>query len=109
MEPATHDDIYKNFLQYNEDLRRRLYIVSNLSLPAKYTVPPSDLLVFNLRYATAMCRLQYFRQKEALPGIGDIQGMAAYWKKYYNSKSGKGDEAAFMLNYNRFAKPYYSL
>jgi len=35
-----------------------------------------------------MARVHYLRQPAKLPAENDIPGMAAYWKKYYNIRSG---------------------
>jgi hypothetical protein len=58
-------------------------------------------MVGNLYYATIMCRIHYWRKAEPLPAAHDVEGMARYWKKYYNTFAGKGTEAEFVSNYNR--------
>lgn len=59
----------------------------------------------NLYYATIMCRIHYWRKAEALPPAHDIEGLARYWKKHYNTFLGKGKEAEFVSNYNRLIAP----
>jgi hypothetical protein len=46
-----------------------------------------------------MCRLHYRRVPEPLPDAEDINGLAAYWKKYYNTKAGRGSESEFIINW----------
>jgi len=93
MEPNTHDDIWLNFLQYREALAgeiRGQYMVNG----------GASELVWNLAYATAMCRMHYLRKPGAIPT--SVEGMAAYWKKHYNTELGKGTEEEFIANYNRY-------
>lgn len=82
MEPATHDDIWKNVLAYNSALRARVnHIFINAS--------PEEL-IGNMFYATAMCRVHYYRFSEPLPNINPSD-MARYHKKYYNTSAGATD------------------
>lgn len=90
MEPATHQDIYDNWLVYRDDAGE---LLSNLVVERAETFAPSerlDQLTWNLRYAAAMCRLKYYRSKTALPEAGDLEGQARFWKSCYNSHLGKG-------------------
>lgn len=64
--------------------------------------PPAERLASDFRLATAMCRLYYDAIAEPLPEADDIPGLAAYWKKYYNTPIGKGTEQAFVTNYSVF-------
>lgn len=88
MEPATHDDIWKNFLVYKLDLSKKLDAIS-YTRSDKGPHPEASEMITNLAYATAMCRVHYARVKEALPAANDAAGMAAYHKKYYNTIKGK--------------------
>lgn len=83
MEPTTHDDIWANFLAFQPDLARR---VRNCAV--RYNEP--DEMIWNLRYAAAMARVHYRRVSEKLPQAHDAQGMAVYWKRYYNTLRGAG-------------------
>lgn len=99
MEPATHNDIWKNYLAYKKDLADK---VSGLLSSSK-----ADRLAElenNDKYAAAMARVHYLRQPAKLPEENDIQGMAAYWKKYYNTPAGKGKESQFIENWKRFVE-----
>uniref|UniRef100_A0A6H1ZWD9 Transglycosylase SLT domain-containing protein n=1 Tax=viral metagenome TaxID=1070528 RepID=A0A6H1ZWD9_9ZZZZ len=112
METATHADIWKNYLAYYQIIRTEVknllitklydssYFMSNKGTLIEY---PSALeMCGNLYYATAMCRVFYFRVKEPLPKANDIAGMAHYWKTYYNTAQGKGTEEEFIANYKKF-------
>lgn len=98
MEPATLNDIRNNYLAYRTGLRDQIsaYIIEALS--------PDDNLVFNLAYATLMCRVHYLRKPASLPDANDVQGMAEYWKRHYNTPLGKGSVREFVENYNRYVE-----
>lgn len=101
MEPLTHDDIWANFLAYRPksfvdkiaNFRNRGYI--------PFITRPCDEMVGNLFYATAMCRVHYYRRPESLPA-NDLESLAKYWKRFYNTPLGKGTEAEFIENAKRF-------
>lgn len=97
MEPATYEDIWRNYLtsrtRRDEVLSWGLYGVK----------PPAEAMVYDMRLATIMCRLHYMRFSEALPQADDLQGLAEYWKKYYNTKLGKGTPDKFISDYKRFS------
>lgn len=82
MEMPTHDDIYCNFLKYQPELKNK---IAKLYCPG---LSPEDNLRCNLVYAAAMAALHYFRFAEPIPST--LTGRAEYWKKYYNTKKGKG-------------------
>ena len=84
MEPATHDDLYASYLSYRQQLGARL-----LELRAP-TLSLDENLATNLMYGAAVCRLCYYRQLEALPEAGDLEGQAAFWKQHYNTPLGEG-------------------
>ena len=70
MGPATHDDLYANYLSYHQELASRLM---ELRAPA---LSLDENLATNLMYGAAVCRLCYYRQPEALPEAGDLEGQA---------------------------------
>ena len=85
MEPATHNDIWNNFLKYKPKLAKQ---VSDLLTDPKANKVHE--LQFNDNYATAMARVHYLRAPAALPAFDDFSAQAAYWKQYYNTPLGKG-------------------
>jgi hypothetical protein len=86
MEKATHDDIWENYLKYNHNLSNK---VTNFMLRG-LDIPNFEQLQGNLYYAVAMCRIHYLRAPEKIPDAEDFEGMAKYWKKYYNTILGAG-------------------
>jgi hypothetical protein len=88
MEPATHDDIWSNYLKYRPTLAQ--------SVRALSTGASASELMTNDRYAAAMARVQYLRAPTPLPQAGDLSGQAAYWKDYYNTCAGKGTPGKYV-------------
>lgn len=108
MEPKTHADIHTNYLKYRPMLVETIYGTCGIYNAIDGTVPDDELLVYNLKYATIMARLKYLMCPGKLPAFCDVDGQAVYWKRYYNSNIGKGDTSAYLINYERFVKPFYS-
>lgn len=98
MEPATHHDIWVNFLEYKGG-KRYTEILKQLCKPYP---PEADNMFWHLRYAALMCRMHYYRRPEPLPDADDIEGLAHYWKDHYNTHQGKGTVEEFVENYHRF-------
>ena len=95
IEPATHDDIVKRYLKRRTALRER---IDALAAPEPSRI---DQLATNLAYATAICRLKYWMDPKPLPEADDIDGLAATWKRVYNTRLGKGKASEFAANYRR--------
>lgn len=98
MEPATHDDIWENYLDYKYELSGEVLFAADMTGNGAYR----SALEYNLKYAILMARMQYRRRPEPLPAADDIRGLAAYWKQWYNTPLGAGTEEEAMLNYKRF-------
>lgn len=102
MEPNTHDDIYINYLKFQPNVKSKILTACEYVDRPKHTA-----LVENLAYATVMARLLYLRVPEKLPREHDIDEMAYYWKKYYNTHLGKGKEEDFKKAYIRHVSYLY--
>ena len=103
IEPPTHQDVWENFLRYR----------SGLMLKIQDLIPPGhrkrthggwvcgsdSLLITDLTYATAIARVIYLRAPLRLPEPDDMQGLADYWKKYYNTPLGKGTTEKWLADY----------
>ena len=96
MESTTEEDIWRNYLRSHYNIR---WLVVRSTL---ISVPTPEALVWNLAYGIAMARIKYYRAPDPLPAPDDIQGLASYWKKGYNTYKGKGRVEEFMENYQRF-------
>lgn len=68
------------------------------------TMPNIEALVWNIRFALCMARVHYWQFKEPLPHAEDLEAMARYWKKYYNSPTGAGTVERFMSECNNLVK-----
>lgn len=111
VEPATHRDVFANFLVYRTPLRHCVFTLSSgrpkTAIEANGTtvmVPHDHELIGNLAYATAIARLVYFRQKSPLPAAEDLQGLGAYWKQHYNTYRGAGTVEKFVEIYTTHIK-----
>lgn len=106
MEPATFLDMFQTYLDRADkiDLKRRLMNACNLA-----EEPARDRLIYDLRFATIMARLKYWRAVEPLPDGDDIEGLAAYYKKYYNTNLGKASIDQVMDDYKKYAEGLYDV
>jgi hypothetical protein len=97
MEPATHNDIWANYLRYRDALVDKIYLFAQEDIEA-------EQMIWNIKYATAMCRVHYLRVPHPLPDADDIEGLANYWKAHYNTHLGAGTIAQFYANYKEYVK-----
>jgi hypothetical protein len=97
MEPATHDDIWNNFLKYRTKLANA--VSSFLTSP---TANKHSELETNDKYATGMARIHYSRVPVPLPAKGDLIAQANYWKQYYNTPLGKGLPKEYIHKWNLY-------
>lgn len=102
MEPATHRDIWRNYLAFKPVLAGRV-----LKMRALWATTERQL-TNNAAYACAMCRLHYYRRREPLPKTGDAQALGWYWKRYYNTESGAGTATQFVTVFDEYVKPLYN-
>jgi len=92
MEPATFKDIIHNYLRYKPELFEK---VRSFCMELE-----ADEMIWNLKFAIIMARVQYFRRREPLPN--NLSGYAKYWKKFYNTPEGRGTEEEFIRNYKKY-------
>ena len=103
MEPATHFDIWKNYLLYRPALALK---VKRLAVGR----PRAQQMVWNLYYASALARLQYRRDRFALPDENDLVGLGDYYKRVYTTSEGQGSAASFVGRMTPFwGKPTLTL
>lgn len=101
MEPATHDDIWDNYLTFRNSLAAAVNSVRAEGYGA-------GELAWNLMYAAAMCRVHYLRVPDQLPDRLDADAMGVYWKEHYNTALGKGTPHEFSEKYQKHVLPLYS-
>ena len=63
-----------------------------------------EMLEYNPFLSIIFARLKYKLVPEAIPE--SLQGIAEYWKKYYNTELGKGTPEKFVTKYNQYCKNY---
>ncbi|NYZ12872.1 hypothetical protein HL658_09935 [Azospirillum sp. RWY-5-1] len=100
IEPATHDDIWDNFLKHRPALAGRVAALA-AAQPSRH-----EQLATTLAYAAAIARLVYYRSPVPLAAPGDIAGHAAVWKRVYNTAAGKGRPDQFVEAWTRLVQPY---
>jgi hypothetical protein len=63
-----------------------------------------EQLEWDLRASIIMCRVKYY----SVPGFPEdsLQGIANYWKKYYNTIYGSGTIEEFIKNYSKYVGNY---
>lgn len=101
MEPATYHDL----LDY---LRRK--VNESPDFEALYTRLSEggfneDRLMYDLRFATIMARIYLWRISQPLPDKDDIDAMAEYAKKYWNTPAGKATPKMYADAYIRLFAP----
>ena len=87
------ENAYKQCVSYlnrNINLKKRILAACYLDV-----FPDVDALVWNIRLACCMARIQYWQEEEPLPGFDDLEGLAAYYVKYYN-RGGKASIDKFV-------------
>ena len=104
MEPATHQDIWINYLNAREDLKYKVLewheesMIDDPVNAEEVTRQPSAM-TWNLAYATAMARVHYLRVPEPLPEAHNVMDMAEYWKAHFNTPRGAGTPEEYVANY----------
>jgi hypothetical protein len=100
MEPATHDDCWKNCINFHPNLKAK---ITGCMIPAVKPFP--ELMMTNSIYAAAMARIKYWRAPGVIPSDG--LGMAKYWKDNYNTVLGAGTVKEFVADWNKFLSNLY--
>lgn len=91
MEGATHNDI-QSWLSSKKPAT--WYAIGELVRKAE-----ADMMMYDLRYATAMARVFFLRFPEALPSGSDDVAMSLYAKKRWNTSAGKATAEDYLKAY----------
>ena len=78
IERKTYFDLWDSVLQYKGELSRKVLNVCEYVME-----PQAECLIWDLRFATVMARLQYWRWPDPLPEESDSDGLIAYYYKYW--------------------------
>ena len=104
VEPDTHIDIFDNFLSFRPDDCAFVMgmwpfdAVQNARFDADADI--HELLVYNLRYATVIARLKYWRNNFDWPdNPNDIQALGQIWDRIYNANPDHGFPEDFTRNF----------
>lgn len=104
IEPTTLGDIVYRWMKGNPEYIEKVKSVCGFDV----TEASLDFLkyqcVVHLGFQAAMCRLKYRMVPKPLPAEDDVNGMAQYWKTYYNTYLGKGTIPEFIHNYRSIVK-----
>lgn len=95
MEPRTFWDIDDNYLKFQPALKERVLRTCKDFVPEE--------MIWNLRFAAAMCRVHYRRVRAPLPPVGNIRAQADYWKEHYNTRLGAGTVQEYLDNWRKYA------
>lgn len=97
MEQATFDDHVKHMKARNPHIYELIMKICNLD-----EFSHVEELTWNDKLAVCMTRYHYKRVAEPLPAVDDLEGMARYWKKYYNTPLGAGTVEKFIKDCKQF-------
>ncbi len=109
IEPATAKDIVTRYAGQRPHIRARIAEAVHGLLPPDIawdenwteadTAALEFRLVSDLAFQTAIARVRYWMVPAPLPDAGDVEGLAAYWKQFFNTPAGHGKVGQFILNY----------
>ncbi len=95
MEPDTEKDIWLNYLWFRDN---------KANIVRRYDTAGTGDLWWNIGYQIVLARYHYYRIPVALPSADDVNGLAHYWKKHWNTINGKGTVSKAIIKYHRYAK-----
>jgi hypothetical protein len=95
VEIDTMDDNYRNFINARHDLAVQIRAISGVWGPSR------EHLEYNPIYNVIHARLKLYRSPGQLPAAHDVQGMALYAKKFFNSPTGKATVEDYILGYSK--------
>lgn len=66
-------------------------------------IPDALEMITNMKLATLMARLHYYRFPEPMPEKDDTEGLWKFYKKRWNTNLGDTTEKEFMVAYNDYS------
>ena len=102
VEKDTHESLWDHYLSRYPQLASKIrgYVSQH-----DFTKTPESMhseLTTNLKYATAIARIQYWQRPEPLPDANDILALGEYWDKFYNINDEVGTPEEFVESYKIF-------
>ena len=98
VEPNTHDSVIRWLTKHHPSMLE-------LVLEIRGDDDPLYALENNDCYCCAIAACLYYSIQVPLPEPDDIEGLADYWKDFYN-RGGKGTVDEFIANYEKYVEPY---
>lgn len=99
MEDPTFNWLQKK-LNEKDNLQKKISIITACHFES---MPDSDTMIYNFRFAVLMARFRYLEVTAPLPDKDDIEGMTNYYVKYYNG----GGKSTFENSLPYFQKAYH--
>jgi len=100
IEDPTYQDTLGRYLGRDENSAMRDAVESFLYRGT--AVLDSRQLITNMPLGCAIARIKFWMAPEALPEAEDIEGLADYWKRHYNTMAGAGTSEEFMASYEKY-------
>lgn len=97
MQVPTYNNIWDKQIAINAPIRARIKLLLGYE-----NRPPAERMATDLVLATIMARLLYYGISLPLPAADDIKGLAAFYKRWFNTYSGKATEQEFIENYQKY-------
>ena len=105
VEPQTAVDNCQHFLSHRKPLMKNCAFASRVDIKywQMYDLDIwSEILEKNIAAGIVHCRIKYWRVPKRMPNT--IEGMAEYWKEFYNSSEGKGNPEEFVEQVTKWLK-----
>lgn len=93
-EKRTHDDDWRNYLVYRPWLAAKV-------LPSGL-MPSADKLVGDMVYAAKMARVHLLRAPAPFPPAADVDALAAYCKRWWNTAGGAASAEDYARDFRAF-------
>lgn len=61
-----------------------------------------EMLIYDRAAATVYARIKYLMDPDPIPPANDLRGLAAYYKKVYNTPLGKGSVEKALADYAKY-------
>lgn len=101
IEPITLWDIVDRWVATQWQLRRDCELAFGFDPCTKQLLVLERLVVAHMGLACGIARFKYRMDANPLPHEDDIPGLAAYWKRVYNTHLGSGEVSDFIEAYEK--------
>ncbi|MCF8218729.1 MAG: hypothetical protein K9J21_07080 [Bacteroidales bacterium] len=96
IELASFKSLVDNFLYYKPELTNAIREVCNINDFNK------EALIYNLKFSICMTRVKYLTDPNPLPKPGQMDTMAGYYKRVYNTPKGKATKRKFKRYFKKY-------